>query len=1003
MKLLTQFSLKNPAAIIIICLLLVGGGILSFLSLKSDLLPDIEFPELSITTIYPGASSEDVDEYVTGVLEEQLDSLSNLEKMTSQSMESLSRIQLTFPIGTDMDDTIQDVNELIREIQLPEEAVTNVDLFSFGSLPVVNLALFPKEDEDITDWTLNVLKPELLNVNGVKSVAISAIPKEFLEVVVDKNLAKTQGISLNQIKEKIQNSFFSFPAGTIQSDSVVVPVRIDQKIETMNDLNQIQLTSPITEETILLGDIASLKEVERLDELSRYNLKSSISLLINKKQDANTVEVSDQFFKVINSYNDKIDYAIVFDQSKEIKLSISELISKGIWGAVFASIAVLIFLRNIRATIIAVVSIPLSLLVGVIFLKWFNYTLNTMSLAGLAVAVGRVVDDSIIVIENIYRKRRLEPEKDRFQLTISGTREMISPIISSTLASIVVFMPLGLVGGITGAFFMPFAVAVVVSLLASLVVAVTLIPVLANYSFITLKENNKEPFYVRWYEKLLEFALNKKIFVITISLLLLMGSFLFVPKLGFVFLPNEKEKMLVAEINLPPSSVIERTNEVSLAVENKLKENQDKYPNVFVSIGNYDYMTGTSLVNRAQYYIELAENMDVDDAIKDVKIILEDIVLTNEENSTVSVQELQAGGPPTQNNVDVNLFSDDISNLLSASKQVEEMMLKRNDVKYVKNNMSEKQQQISVNLDESKLSEYQLSSFMVLAAISDQTRPVDVGAYELDGQEQEIKIQYGQPVSGVDELGNITFFSSRGPVQLKDIADITEDDVVTSIQKLDGQIYAKVSALATGNNISTATKEVKSAVEQLKFPEGVTVNVGGGNDETIEVLIDIVVAIVIAIGLVYITMLVFFGKARLPFVILTSILFVPIGAIVGLYITKEPLSMSAMIGFLMLVGIVVTNAIVLVDRINQNRASGLSIRASVIEAGKTRIRPILMTAFATIAALMPLAFTTPGGGLISKGLAVVVIGGLTTSTFFTLVFLPIIYVLAFYKTYKHEQ
>ncbi|MDP5272688.1 efflux RND transporter permease subunit [Chengkuizengella axinellae] len=1003
MNFLTSFSLKNPFAILIICILLIGGGIFSFFTLKSDLLPDIEFPELSVTTVYPGASSQDVNTYVTSVLETQLSSLTGLEQMTSQSMESVSRIQLTFPIDTDMEIVIKNVNEKISNTQLPEGTTTNVDLFSFGSLPVVNLALFPKQNEDISDWALNVLRTELLKINGINSVALSSVPQEYLGIVVDKQLASAQGIGLQQIKEEIQTSFLSFPAGTIQNDAVIVPVRVDQKLETKNDLNNLLISSPITNELIPLSEIAELEEVVQQNEISRYNLQNSVSLLINKKQDANTVEVAEQFYEVLQRYEDKINYAVVFDQSDEIQSSISELVNKGIWGAIFASIAVLIFLRNIRATIIAVVSIPLSLLVGIIFLKWFNYTLNTMSLAGLAVAVGRVVDDSIIVIENIYRKIRMEPEKDRFHLTISGTREMINPIISSTLASIVVFMPLGLVGGITGAFFMPFAVAVVVSLLASLVVAITLIPVLARFSFVTLKEHKNEPFYVRWYGRSLHYLLNKKVIVISLSLLLLISSLLFVPTLGFVFLPNEKEKMLVAEVTLPTSNVIESTDEISLAVEKELLNHKEKYPSVFVSIGNYDYMTSTSLVNRAQYFIELEEEMDVDKSIQDIKEIMESIVLKKNEEATISVQELQSGGPPTQNNVDVDLFSINQNQLLKASKQVEEMLLNRSDLKYVKNNMSEKQNQVSIKLNVNKLDEYGLSSFMILGAISDQTGTAEVGSYKLDGIEQDIKIEYNQLLTGIEELQNITFFSQVGPVQLKEIAEIEVQEVVTSIQKLDEQIYAKVTALATANNIATVTQEVKKVIQEMDFPDGVTVKVGGGNDETVEVLIDILVAIVIAIGLVYITMLVFFGKARLPFVILTSILFIPIGAIVGLVLVKEPLSMSAMIGFLMLVGIVVTNAIVLVDRINQNRKNGLSIRDSVIDAGKTRIRPILMTAFATIAALLPLAFATPEGGLISRGLAVVVIGGLTTSTFLTLVFLPVIYELSFYRTFKREQ
>ena len=330
-------------------------------------------------------------------------------------------------------------------------------------------------------------------------------------------------------------------------------------------------------------------------------------------------------------------------------------------------------------------------------------------------------------------------------------------------------------------------------------------------------------------------------------------------------------------------------------------------------------------------------------------------------------------------------------------------MTKNNNLKYVTNNFSEKEKQFLINIDSKKSSEYGVSGFQILGTVSDQTRPVDIGNLTLDNLVQSVQISYDKDLNSKADIENITIFSQRGPVKLKEIAQVKEIEAFTSIQKLDTKVYARVSGQVKGNDVQVVSAQVKSDVEKLELPKGVSLTSGGGNNDTVEIFQSLGIAILVAIGLVYLTMLVTFGKARIPFIILSSLIFVPIGSLVSLLVAKEPLSVSVMIGFLMLIGIVTTNAIVMVDRIGQNRSRGLTIRNSLIEAGKTRLRPILMTAFATIAALIPLAMTTSSGTLISKGLAVTVIGGLTSSTLLTLIIVPVVYELFFIKTSRKEM
>jgi HAE1 family hydrophobic/amphiphilic exporter-1 len=1002
---LTRFSLKNPAAIIIICLLLVGMGAYSFSALKSDLLPDIEFPQLSVTAVYPGASAPDIDEQITKPLEAQLSGVSGITDLTSQSLENVSRIQMTFPIGTDMDKVVQQTNDFVGKTDLPDNVNVKVDRFNFGAFPIIIAAVFSHDGKNIDEFAVNELKPALEKIDGVQSIALSGTPTTYLQITLNKMKAMQAGISAAAVKQAIDDAKFSFPAGSVKTGDIIVPVRVEQKLTASAQLNNILVTSPITQQPVRLGEIATLEQVTDRAELSRFNLNNSLSLLVNKKQNANTVEVADKVFAELKKYNNKIDYELSFDQAGGIKASIAGLIKDGIFGALFASLAILIFLRNTRATFIAIVSIPLSILIAAIFIRWFGITLNIMSLAGMAVAVGRVVDDSIIVIENIYRKLRLDPSADRTQLTIAATKEMINPIISSTLVSVVVFMPLGLVGGITGAFFLPFAITIVVALLASLIVAVTLIPVLARSAFKTIKaEEEKPPFYVGIYERIARFALRKKWLVVLIAVGLFMGSIGATAGLGFVFLPSEKQKIVQAELVLPSATTLEATNGVTKAVEKQLVAKKALYKKVFVSIGNYDYATGTSLSNRAQFFVEINKNkIDVDKAIKNINKVMTDAAQVKYPKAVVTVQELQGGGPPTNNNIDIDLYSNDSAKLEKAAGIVEKFMLKRDDVKYVKNNMAEKQDQWVVSLDYAKLKAAGLSPFMVFGVVTDATRPVEAGKYILDGKEQQLRLTYDRNIQAANEIENLMLFSPKGPVLLKQVATVSKQKAVTSIQKLDERVYARVSAQITTNNTTGTSAEIKAAVKKLDLPSGVSLEAGGGGDDTAKTLKDILVAIGAAIGLVFIVMLVFFGKARIPVIILTSLLFVPIGSLIGLYIAHEPLSLSAMIGLLMLVGIVVTNAIVFIDRVNQNRDSGMKIDDALIEAGKTRIRPILMTAFATVAALLPLAIATPEGGVISRGLALVVIGGLTTSTLLTLVFLPAIYELFFFRQVRKER
>lgn len=1005
MSFLTRFSLKNAVAVFIISFLLILGGLFSFSKLKVDLLPNIEFPQLSIELVYPGASPQDINEQVTTKLETKFKGIDGVQKMQSSTFENISIISLQFPFKTNLDDIERQVNSYIKDANLPENVQTKVNRFSFGSFPIFNISLFAKGDTDLQKLPDDEIIPEMNKINGINSVSVGGKTEDLLQITVDKEKSSRAGYSLSQIKEQIKQKQLSFPAGSINENEVVIPIKVQEKIKTISDLENLTLKNDFIPNAppIKLKDIAKIEEVKDKPELTRYNLKDSLSMAVTKKQDANTVEVADKVLSILKKYNNKIDYAIGFDSADGIKKSVETLIREGLLGALFASLAVLIFLRNFRATIIAIISIPLSLLVSSIFLQRLDISLNIMTLGGMAVAVGRVVDDSIVVIENIFRRVRKSQQGMTNGLIEDSTKEILKAITSSTITTVVVFLPLGFVGGITGEFFLPFALTIVFSLLTSLLVAITIVPILAKFSFKKVPKEEKEGGLQRTYGKTINWSLNHKKTVLALSIVTLVGALAIVPTLGFTFIPNEQQKLLVATVQLPSSTSLAKTNDVSLKVE-KMFSKRSEIKEVTTGIGSRDFTTGVKRQNQANYFISLKDNVNVTTFINKLEKDMEKIVTSIEPKAKLGVQEQSTGGPPTNNDVKIDLYSTDLDALQKASKKVEDYMSKQKNLKYVSNNFSEKQKQIVVDIDPQKTAELGVSGFQVLGTISDQTQPVDVGTLSLGDVDRKVQLSYNNPTKSIDELKSVMIFTAKGPIPITQLADIKQVDAFTSIQKLDGKVFAQVSAQIESNDIRTVTNDVIAGVKKLDLPKNVSFEGGGGSDETTETFSQLGLAMIIAIGLVYITMLITFGKARIPFIILSSLIFVPIGALLGLFIAKEPLSVSVMIGLLMLIGIVTTNAIVLVDRIGQNREEkGMPIREALVEAGKTRLRPILMTAFATIVALIPLALTTSSGTLISKGLAITVIGGLTSSTLLTLILIPVMYELFFFKQAKKER
>ncbi|MCF6136547.1 efflux RND transporter permease subunit [Pseudalkalibacillus berkeleyi] len=1025
MNWLTKLSLKNTVAILILTALVIGGGVLSSFQIKNETFPDVTFPVLTVQTVYPGASTEEIEENVTTPLEDSLLNLEGYEAITSTSRENMSIITILYPFGEDIDKAKTDVESAVNKIELPEDADAQTRSISSTSRPIYQVAI---SAEDLTKLQKDVednIAPMIEKIEGVSGVNIVGNQATEIEIVVDEEKAAEYGLSLSAIKDAVKQADYKLPAGTLKQEGNSIPVEIYGDIKGTKAIEEIDI--PLSQQetapnpgqqkpsapdqqgapsgqqgqtprpqSVTLSEIAEVKESTERSEISRFNGEDSLLLEVSKGQDANTVDVTDEIKSVLQKAADEKDYELfpLLDQGEEVNKSLSTLLKEAGLGALFTILVILVFLRNFRATIIAIISLPISIFGTITLLDQFGYTLNIMTLGGLAVSVGRIVDDSIVVIENIYRWRQERPELTQREVVLKATKEVMGAVASSTVATLIVFLPLAIVGGILGEFFRPFALAVVFSITISLLVAIMLIPVLGKFFFKKVNHDPKPSRLATIYEKILRFTLRKKALVFVSAGLLLFGSLAMIPAIGTSFLPTEPSTKFEVEVTMPDETALEETSDMAREVEEALAEEDDiDYSQVSIGFSAEQQMPGVvqnNPENVARFFINVNEDVSVEKAMKKYEADILDIAKKQAADATAAAKEIQTEGPPAGNTVEVNLYSNDLEQLKEASTQVEELLLNEDRVKNIKNNMDDTQTKFRVGLNEEG-KEANVSPYQIIQPMNERLDSVNGGKINLNGKEWDLQLTFDEQFETKEDIESFTIMTAQGEKKLSEIADIQEVDVPSSIKHQDGRISNLVTANVKGNDTPEVTKDIQADVDALSLPDGVEVEFTGGLEMITEGFADLGLAMGVAIGLVFLVLSMTFGGILTPIVILSSLIFVPIGSLTGLLISGSTLSMSAMIGLLMLIGIVVTNAVVLLDRLESNRRNGMELTEAIVEASTTRLRPILMTAFATIFALIPLASTDSASGLISKGLAITVIGGLTTSTLLTLIFVPVLY------------
>lgn len=1038
MKSLINFSLRNKFAIWLLTIIIVFAGLYSGLTMKQETLPNISIPYLSVTTIYPGAAPEGVVNDVSKPLEQKLRNVDGVKTITSTSLENASSIQIEFDYGTNLDNATAAVREALNEVSLPDNVQKpSISRFSLSSMPVVSLSLSNGDSEDLEELTRiaeNDIRPALEDVEGVASIQISGQYVKEVSLKFNQEKLSQYGLTEDTVKGIIQGSSLRVPLGLFEMDKAQKAVVVDGNITTVEDLKNVTIPVMPTGATgaagagapgagaagaggagagsaaggaanmglptVKLGELATIEVVGNSESISRTNGKESIGIQIVKANDANTVDV-------VNGVKDKteelkaqykgIDLTVLLDQGKPIEDSVNTMLSKAVFGALFAVIIILVFLRNIRSTIISIISIPLSLLIAVLCLRQMDITLNMMTLGAMTVAIGRVVDDSIVVIENIYRRLSLSGEKLKGRELISAaTREMFVPIMSSTIVTIAVFLPLALVSGMVGELFLPFALTMVFALLASLVVAITLVPAMAHSLFRNglkgKKTHSEKPDRMSaGYQKILNWCLSHKLVTFGVAVLLLAGSLFLIKPIGVSFMPSQEDKTVMLTYSPKAGQRTEEVQEQGLKAEKYILA-QQHVDKMQYSIGGGGPMGMGGSSNSGLFFIVYDSNTPDFENVKEK--LIEGLTAEVPDGVWGDMSAMMSGGMGGST-LTVNVFGDELDQIKPVADEIAKIVQADTaNFKDGETSLKEAYDQYTIVADQEKLSSLGLTAGQIAMKLAPAgTRPV-LTEVEMDGKNYKVYIETDKETyKSIKEMEEATLTSPLGiSVPIGQVAKIENGSSPDSITRMDGKMKVDVTAEIISSDVNSASNLVKEKVDAMELPDGVTVSFGGVTEQINDTFGQLGIAMAAAIAIVYFVLVVTFGGGLAPFAILFSLPFTIIGVLVALLIAGETLNVSSLMGALMLIGIVVTNAIVLIDRVIHKEKEGMTTRQALLEAGGTRLRPILMTALATIGALLPLVTGLENSaGIISKGLGVTVIGGLISSTLLTLVVVPVVY------------
>ena len=1039
-RFITGAALRRRSVTVLAVILVLAAGIFTYRNLPVELFPEIEFPLVTVTTFYPSANPDAVVRDVTEPIESAIAGVDGLDTMQSISTENRSIILASFEFGTDMANAENVINSNMTGIAFPSGvnapivARINPDQF-----PVLQLSVI--DDGDVAELQRIVesrILPEISAVEGVFGVEVSGGVERRALVSVDLEKASEKGVSLFQISQVLRENNITLPGGVISDGSKLLPIKTTNSYSSLDDLRGLVVSSPAAfggqapgrpgtpgqsgqpsagapvqpPQPVTLGEVADITLGSGIPtSISRTNGQPSIGIAVVKHPDANTIDVTTAVREKLDSIQGDLNGAeivTVRDQGPDIQSQISTLEREAILGLTLAISVVFVFfltirpsvvvgiLRTLRPTVVIGLSIPLSIFVGVLLMSWQGLSLNFMTLGGLAISVGRVVDDSIVVLENVYRN--IEGGKERWRAALDATVEVGPAITASTLTTIVVFLPLAFIEGLVGAFFFPFALTVSFALIASLAVALTAVPVLGAYLLRpgdlpdgTGEEEDlpeTDTWLQRVYTPILVTALRHKAITLIAAIVITLGSLSLMGVIPVNLFGSGGPRFVQINMSLTPGTPAQATLSEVDTIEDQLDPVSDVYVTTVGSPAAAFGESGPGGFNQSNTLVRLSEG-----APENAADVLRNNLRSSDGRSIV-VQEI-VDGPP-QAGIDIVITGPNYSDISAVAIQLAGELSRLPDIENVSSDVSEARDEIVINVDPARATSVGLSTQQVAFQVNQLLTGQTVTQIEVDGQPVDVVLSARtDSVDSLESLSSVMVSGPLGSIPLSELASLVEIKGPVTIIRTDGTRSASITGSITSDDAQAVGQEIQQIIDGLSLPPGVGVTNGGIFAQITEGFQSIFLAMIVGIVGVYLVMVASLGSLRNPFVIITSLPLAIIGALAALAITGRSLGLPAMMGILMLIGIVVTNAIVLISFVEQLRERGLSVYDALVQGGRVRLRPILMTAITTSIALLPLAaFVEDEGGILSAGLATVVIGGLMSSTVLTLVVVPVVYTLA---------
>ncbi|WP_329121422.1 efflux RND transporter permease subunit [Streptomyces sp. NBC_01353] len=1004
MSWLSRFSLAQRALIGLMSIVAIVFGAIAIPQLKQQLLPSIELPMVSVLAPYQGASPDVVEKQVVEPLENTIKAVDGIKGVTSTASEGNAVIMATFDYGDEgTKQLVADVQQAVNRARavLPDGVDPQVVAGSTDDIPTVVLAVTSDKDQQALAGQLErTVVPALEDIDGVGQVSIDGVQDLQVSVTPDEKKLAAAGLNSMKLAQALQAGGATVPAGSFSEAGKSRTVQVGGGFTSLQQIQDLRI-KPEQGKAVRVGDVATVKQEESSRvSITRTNGKPSLAVLATMDNDGSAVAISeavkDKLPELRKDLGAGAELTVVSDQGPAVSKSISGLTTEGALGLVMAVLVILVFLASIRSTLVTAVSIPLSVVLALIVLWTRDLSLNMLTLGALTIAIGRVVDDSIVVLENI--KRHLGYGEERESAILTAVREVAGAVTSSTLTTVAVFLPIGLVGGMVGELFGSFSLTVTAALLASLLVSLTVVPVLSYWFLRAPKGTSADPDEARrlaeekenksrlqrLYVPVLRFATRRRLTSVAIAIVVLVGTFGMAPLLKTNFFDQGEQEVMSIKQELAPGTSLVAADEAAQKVE-KVLASTDGVKDYQVTVGSSGFMAafgGGTGANQASYQLTLEDSASYEktrDAIDEALGKLDGIGDTT----------IAAGDGFGSQDLSVVVKASDADTLKKASEAVKAEVAKLDDVTDVQSDLSQSVPRISVKAN-AKAADLGFDDTTLGMAVAQAVRGTPAGKAILDDTERNVVLTSANPATTMDGLKKLPL----GPVKLGDIAEVKLVPGPVSMTRIDGARAATITAKPTGDNTGAVSTALQSKINALDLPEGATASIGGVSEDQSEAFVNLGLAMLAAIAIVFMLLVATFKSLIQPLILLVSIPFAATGAIGLLVATGTAMGVPAMIGMLMLIGIVVTNAIVLIDLINQYRAQGLGVVEAVVEGGRHRLRPILMTALATIFALLPMALGITGeGGFIAQPLAVVVIGGLITSTLLTLLLVPTLYAM----------